>query len=214
MGKIEGFSRTDKISVGKDESQIGAAMDKAESFITRLSLDHKTTMRVRLLTEEVLEMIRAMVGEFTGTFWIEAEGDECRICVNGTADINMEKEKELLSASKDGTNVSVKGFSAKLSQFMRHNKEYMNEFFKISGDYAPIYSDAIYMQGLSCTSFTTEYIWSMHDYSAYIYDDTNLNEEVEEKRDELEKSIIASLADDVRVGVKGDDITLTVVKKV
>ena len=58
-----------------------------------------------------------------------------------------------------------------------------------------------------------ELVWSLCDYRQYLSDDSHLTEQAEEDRDELEKSIVANLADDVKVGVKGDRITITVVKK-
>ena len=51
------------------------------------------------------------------------------------------------------------------------------------------------------------YNWSLNNYRNVVH------EENVEDWDELEKSIIASLADDVIVGVKGKKASIVVVKK-
>jgi hypothetical protein len=46
-----------------------------------------------------------------------------------------------------------------------------------------------------------------------VNEDKNSKEEAEDAWDELEKSIIANIADDVIIGVKDNRVTLTAVKK-
>ena len=52
------------------------------------------------------------------------------------------------------------------------------------------------------------YLWSLEQYRG-----TVKKEEKSEAWDELEKSVIASVADDVIVGVKGKLANITIVKK-
>ena len=54
----------------------------------------------------------------------------------------------------------------------------------------------------------------MHNYSQYVTDQSNTDDGIEEARDNLERSILANLADDIQVGVLEDDITITVIKKI
>ena len=51
------------------------------------------------------------------------------------------------------------------------------------------------------------YLWSLGQYR-----DTVKREKQEEKWDELEKSVIASVADDVIVGIKGKRVDIVIVK--
>ena len=51
------------------------------------------------------------------------------------------------------------------------------------------------------------YVWSLNKYKV------SVQESEKEAWDELEKSIIANLADDVIVGVKGKQASIVVVKK-
>ena len=55
--------------------------------------------------------------------------------------------------------------------------------------------------------------WSLSRYKTSVTEDRDTKKEAEEAWDELEKSIIANIADDVIVGIKDNYVTLTVVKK-
>ena len=52
-----------------------------------------------------------------------------------------------------------------------------------------------------------DYLWSLQQYRNQIDKDTQ-----EESWDELEKSVIASVSDDVIVGVKGTQVNIILVK--
>ena len=202
-----------RLAVGKGAALTGEAMDMAEEFVKSLNLDEKTTLRMRLLSEEVIEMLKGMVNEFSGLFWLEADDKACRICIDGTADVDLAAEEKLLSVSSDGKNVSVKGFAAKLSQFVRHHREYMerlSDIMNLSGAINP--EDYLYIGAMHPGYEAPEVTWSMNDYRKFLLDDKNASEQIAADRDELEKSILANLADDVQVGVKDDRVRITIIK--
>ena len=205
-----------RLAVGKGAALTGEAMDMAETFVKTLNLDEKTTLRMRLLSEEVIEMLKSMVDEFSGLFWLEADGEACRICIDGTADVDLAAEQKLISVSSDGKNASVKGFAAKLSQFVRHHKEYMEHLsglMNLSGAINP--EDYLYIGAMHPGYDINEVVWTMNDYRSYLFGDEFYNDDqVTADREELEKSIIGSIADDVQVGVKDDRIKITVIKKI
>ena len=207
-------TQSGKIAVGKGAALTADAMDAAESFVRGLNLDKKTTLRMRLLTEEVLEMLKGTAEDFSGLFWLEADDAECRICIDGAAELDLAAEKSLLSVSRDGKNVSVKGFTARLTQFVRHYREYvarLNALMNLSSGLYP--EDFMYIGAMQPSSETTDVMWSMNDYRKFLLDDTHASAQLAADRDELEKSIIGNLADDVHVGVKEDRIKITVIKK-
>ncbi len=203
-----------RIAVGKGAGLTADAMDMAESFVKELALDDKTTLRMRLLTEEVLEMLRNMLDGFSGLFWLEADGSECRLCIDGTADVDLAAEQSLLAVTKDGKNSAVRGFTAKLAHFVRHHREYLehlNSLMSVGSAAAP--EDYLYIGAMQSPHHPREVMWSMLDYRRFLRDDTSAAEQIAADRDELEKSILANLADDVRVGVKDDRVRITVMKK-
>ncbi len=54
-------------------------------------------------------------------------------------------------------------------------------------------------------------LWSLYEYKDALKESLDAGEEVKQAWDELEKSIVASLAKDVLVGVKGNRIDMTIV---
>ncbi len=204
-----------RIAVGRGAALTSEAMDAAEAFVRELDLDQKAALRMRLLTEEVLEMLRNMLDSFSGLFWLEADERECRICIDGTAEVDLAAERDLLSASTDGKNVSVKGFTAKLTQFVRHHKEYLarlNALMNLSS--GAFVDDYLYIGALQPRVDPSAVRWSMADYRQFLLDDETAAEQVAADRDELEKSILANLADDVKIGVKEDRVQITVTRKI
>ncbi len=153
-----------KIAVGKSAALTVEAMDVAEAFVQGLNLDQKAALRIRLLTEEVLEMLKGMVDGFSGLFWLEADSEECRICIDGVAEVDIATEKDLLSVASDGKNASVKGFTAKLTQFVRHHKEYLarlNALMKLGSGLCA--EDYLYIGAIHPNPEATEVLWSMCD---------------------------------------------------
>ena len=213
MSDCKEFTGSRRLRVGDDPALVKAAMDEAEGFIKDLSLDPKTALRIRLLTEEVLEMVKNMVGTFSGDFWVEHSEKEFHIHLDGKAKkMNLDTENELLSASKDGENVSVRGFGAMISHFINHHKEYIDNLLDAMGE--SVTNDYMYLGPVIDNDLTNQIQWTMHNYSQYVTDQSNTDDGIEEARDNLERSILANLADDIRVGVLEDDITITVIKKI
>ena len=58
------------------------------------------------------------------------------------------------------------------------------------------------------------YVWSMEDYRDQLrqYREQNQNE-AKDAWDELEKSVVGHLADDVKVSIRGRTVEMTIVKK-
>lgn len=58
------------------------------------------------------------------------------------------------------------------------------------------------------------YMWSLCDYRNSLEDAVIDNEACKEAWDELEKSIVANIANDVLVGVKGNKVDMTIICKI
>jgi len=59
---------------------------------------------------------------------------------------------------------------------------------------------------------TSSYIWSLQNYKNAL-DESDSDVDRTEAYDELERSIVASLAKDVTVGVKSNEVNLTIVAR-
>ena len=116
-------------------------------------------------------------------------------------EFTADKKKELISIASNKKNAAAKGLIGKIRSAI--------ENVLLDRDLAKAYNIANhfnYANGCS-VGMDCPYYWSLGDYKQYVKKDELPNE-----WDELEKSIIASLADDVIVGVKGMHANIEVVK--
>ena len=167
-------------------------------------LTHKQTLQLRLLCEEIDGMLPNIIDEFDGDFWIEFADGECRVNVSVTFhEFSVEKKEALIDVAKNKTNAAAVGIVGKIRSVVEDI--FLNEEAMQLGAIPPqsIYFGTGYSEGVDFS-----YIWSLEQYRSTVN-----KEEQEEAWDELEKSVIASVADDVIVGVKGKQARITVVKK-
>ena len=143
---------------------------------------------------------------------METEEGECRIYIDAIADVNRKKRKDLLSVSKSGKNVAKRGLMAKIGEFF---EDCFGEYQELE-EMGVMDLSYMYTAGISGnTSVNMGYTtWSLSRYRTTISEDAPTKEDAKEAWDELEKSIVANIADDVIVGIKDDRITLTVIKKI
>lgn len=188
--------------IEKGIKDLDAILKESEKVAAYIGLDHKQTLQLRLLCEEVDGMLPKIIDDFEGAFWIDFEKGECKVNVSlEFAQFTPKKKKELLDISKDKKNASVKGIVAKISSAIE-------EFF-LNGENAQALGMAseVY-QAPTGYGIEYPYYWSLGQYRT-----TVKKEKKAEEWDELEKSVIASVADDVIVGVKGLHADIIIVKK-
>ena len=63
--------KTDVITVSSRGKQMEAALEQVEKLAVYKDLSRKGTLHLRLLTEEMMGMMRSITGETEGQFWIE-----------------------------------------------------------------------------------------------------------------------------------------------
>ena len=107
--------KSDVIHVTNEGEGFDRALLQAEATARFNNLDHRSALHLRLLTEEMMGMMRALTGEREADFWIESEdGTVClHLCV--TTPMNAEMRRKLLAASTSGENSAVKGISTQRS---------------------------------------------------------------------------------------------------
>ena len=97
--------QTDKIQILSNGEGIEAALAESEKFAAYMGIEGKPALHLRLLTEELLGMVRAITGDFKAYFWIEnQEGGGYRIHLDAETPMNLDKKTELISLSSKGVN--------------------------------------------------------------------------------------------------------------
>lgn len=166
-------------------------------------LDSQSALRVRLFAEELVGMLPALLKNAEGVFWIENEANkyELHISVNAKETDFFTREK-LLTVSKSGRNEANRGFMGKIRA--------VAEMMLFPADNNMIAFDFAGCEGDPSRSYM--YSWSMKKYEKKIADQEESSEKAE-AWDELEKSIIGRLADDVIVGIRGKKVDIIVCKE-
>ena len=200
----------------------GKGLEKALSEATRvasyLNMNKKEALRLRLLVEEALGMVYAAPGTFHGSFYIEASDKrECKLHIETNEHIDFDTKQELISVSSSGKNESEKSFMGKLFSMMERGMHDFEEVNRMQIEYGgtPLMfgSLGLYDTGSAAVPAT----WSLAVYRENLQAEKEKqdtpSETTEEAFDELEKSIVASIADDVKVSVKSNHAEIVIEKQ-
>ena len=117
-----------------------------------------------------------------------------------------------VSVSRSGKNVAVKGFMNKLGELISNT---LYDFGRVVDAYGTetMRYGIVSPPGIETPMvYNVMPVWSLKTYRENLKTDLNESDQAGQAWDEMEKSIVANLADDVIVGVKGDCIELVIVK--
>ena len=179
-------------------------LKESEKIASYNNFSHKETLQLRLLCEEIDGMLPNIVGDFDGDFWIEFENNVCKMNISiEYRDFSVEKKGNLIGVSTDKKNAAAKGIVGKI-------RSVIEDYFLCEGDYAPydMGANSYYLLTDQCPNGDFYTLWGLEQYK-----NTITQTKQKEDWDELEKSIVASIADDVIVGVKGRKANIVIIKK-
>ena len=197
--------------LNKDLTCLGTVLAEVEKVTTYNGLEDKKALRLRLLAEELCGMLTGLIENFSGEFWAENDGDDYELHVELKADdMNIDLRDELISVSKSGKNAAAKGVMGKIRAVAETMLLAASDptFSVPCGDFYDYHG---YNMGFGYIDPTiaveTGYIysWSLFNYKTAV-------EEKEDAYAELERSIVAKLADDIIVGVRGKNVEIVVKK--
>ena len=167
-------------------------------------LTHKQTLQLRLLCEEIDGMLPNIIDDFEGDLWIDFEDGVCKVNIDiKIPEINADKREDLIGISKSKKNAAAKGIVGKIRDAIENfllSEEAIGAFEVTPGTF--------YFTNGICEGVDFPYLWTLNQYRGEV-----TQEEQPENWDELEKSVIASVADDVIVGIKGRQAKIVIVKK-
>ena len=189
--------KTDVIVVSSKGTQTEEALNQAEKFAQFKGLDRKKALHLRLLTEEMMGMMRSITGETEGEFWIEDDTEYAELHLRVKTIIDLETRDQLIAASTSGKNEATRTLMGKLRAFF---------------DIGPVFS-APFMPGESAQVYGAATAWSMQEYRNQLkkYRAEN-GDGAEEEWDELEKSVVSHVADEVKVRVENNVAEMVIYK--
>lgn len=90
------------------------AVTQTKKVAVYQELDQQKSVRLQLITEELLSLARSITGEFNASFWIETEGTRFDLHLTTKTVMDKEKRYALLSTATSRKNEAAKGFLGKL----------------------------------------------------------------------------------------------------
>ena len=184
--------RTEEYRVNFTGSNQKEVLDGAEFFVSRMGCSKKEVLRIRLMLEEMMELIKSISSQSRITVTINVRDRTCVVRAetnDGLEGEQMKKLERLSALSGHGSSGAGTGLIARM-------REAVARF---------MYLD----------STEEKQIWSMKDYiDSVIRGEWVGDLEHELAREEIEHSIIARLADDVRVGAGNDGISVEAIRSI
>ena len=185
------------IAISKDTNNLNKILVEAKKTSAYAELDAKQTLRAQLIAEELVGMLKELSEDFSGEFWIDQQDLSFEFYTDIKINETMDKQtkRKFINVSTDKKNAAAKGIMGKIRDVVENllypeNAEYSANFVSYQLENAALSGDC----------------WTLSKYR-----DSKKGEA--EPWDELEKSIIANLADDVAVSVKGKNVEIVISKK-
>ena len=194
------------VTVSSEGVGIDDALAMTEALGAECGLAKKSALRLRLLSEELLGMRRGIAGKVEANYWREGEQNNFELHMASNVKLTSEIREQLLAAASSGKNEAAKSFMGKI--------RFMIAGFLISAKealpYALINTAAAYPMGGYAGESAS--VWSMAFYKDDLKKRMGEDPDAFAAWDELEKSIVANIADDVKVKIVGKDVEITVCK--
>ena len=196
--------KSESIVISTNEGNIDKVLEVVEAFSK--DLDHKTGLRIRLLAEETMNLIRSITGEMDAEFFLERDEDQVRLHLNTNTIMFAAKRKELMEISTSKENAAAKGFMGKIREVF--------ELAMLPKDERSARESRIGMMGLvdpTALSATSSETWKMSNYKNSVEEMDQDTEFAQEARNELERSILGNIAKEVEISIIGDDVKMTII---
>jgi len=191
--------KTDILAVSSNGSHMEEALVLADKVAAFKDLSKKNALHLRLLTEEAMGMLRSIAGTMDGEFWIEDDNGVYELHLRVQTLMDENKREQLLAASSTGVNEAERGFMGRIRAFFEPTDGLPMYYVPMTGETPAMHSAMM---------------WSMVDYRDHLDLDLSRNRAgAKEAWDELEKSVVAHVADDVKVSIRGRTVEMTIIKK-
>ena len=197
--------------------RVNEALEKADVYIAELELSRRDAIQMKLLLEESAGMLKEMSADYEAVIWFERYEHECSLRVAAKTVMDSEKKANLIDISTDGRNAAAKGVMAKIADVIESGMLGYDDVMRLQAKYGGgmvAYGGMGTYAAPSSMMATSEVFWSLNNYRNSLSDVVDEEDAAKEAWDELEKSIVASIAKDVVVGVKNNRVDITIVKEI
>lgn len=200
---IQGLQMTTaKLWISDAVRRSGDAYEIMKEFADRNGISGKGSYHLGLLTEEALGMANQILHVYDGELWVESTATGYEIILEAAV-----HEKD---GGKAVPTASPEGFMAKIAEMMNCSFMFENvaEMPEVLASMLPDYMSYGIRVGNGARAWAGR--WSLSAYRQNLRDDPGAEPALEE----LEKSIVAHLADEVTIGIHGQKIRLVIAKEI
>lgn len=198
--------KTDVITVSSKGKRMGEALAQVDKLAAYKGLSPKNALHLRLLTEEMMGMMRSITGETDGEFWIEDQDGVYQLHLRVATRLTADEREKLLAASSTGKNESARGLMGRLRDFFDWGSD---EDLDAAAN--PLLLPDMFEHS---SSPTLDWEWSMMRYENALSARMEQHDAgAQEAWDELEKSVVKHVADDVKVSIRNGIVEMTIYKK-
>lgn len=180
--------RTEKFSVLFTGENVEQVLDGAERFVWRMGCSREERLQIRLLTEELMEALREIAPEFRITVEYRGRGKRCNVRAKVKYVTDEEKKEDLLLLYS--TNDSLEGDG--IVGMVR----------------------GVTARFMACDQRQGDETWNLREHLKSILnnDDPTSTEEMKATQAEIQKRIIAKVADDITINSNDDEVVIDAVK--
>ena len=189
---------TNKCELTGREEELEEVLQEVELAAVYNKLPHKPAIQLRLLAEEMMGIERGILGFVRGEFYMENDKNEYKLHLNAQLNLNSSEKEAFVNVSTSKSNEVYKGFKGKILKVI--------DTMTGSDDGGNVSTG--YMENQVITGFQSNGLdlWQLTRYEEN-------NKDNQEIWDELEKSVVACLADEILIGFREGKLKMTVVKK-
>ncbi|MCR5654184.1 MAG: hypothetical protein K6G07_00870 [Lachnospiraceae bacterium] len=195
--------KSDVITVTGSGEGLREALAQAEAVADFKKVSPKEKMHLRLLSEEMLGLLRALTGDYRADYWIEDKDGVFELHLRVETLVNTELRRKLMSVSSSGKNIAAKGVMGKIREVFACALE------PASANPYDVVSKGLILLNDNMVDMNVNYVWSLNHYVDTIKSDDTITPET---WDELEKSIVAKLSDDVQISILENVVEMIILK--
>ena len=189
--------KTEQTTMIIGDKEIKEALAMTEKLGVDYGLEKKSVLHLRLLAEELFGMLRGIAGNITSEYKIVAEDKKFELHLKSDIKMTEDMREKLISVSSSGKNAAATGFTGKIRVMIAEALLSIKE----TAPYAVINTASAYSP-----------VWIMSDYKTEVQKNADKDKVAQQAWDELEKSVLAKIANDIKVGVVGNSVEIIIYK--
>lgn len=203
-----GAAKSKVIAFDGSDDAVKKAINEAERYAVSENLGNSMKLRLRLISEELLTLTKSIPRLKDGSFYIERDGLDYEICFDASGKISKKTRDQLVEVSSSNTNDAYAGISGLFTRAI-------DSMVQMSiNDKQGVNSVAMDTMEESIGRADDDYRWSYNIYKEKEQDATDINDDmVEINEDEIGKSMLMKMSDDIRISVRTNHVSMRVLVK-